>query len=68
MEKIIDGHLVGFGTLREWDDYEDHIWFGGAMSEERYYAWADTPSKKECDRIFEELSGEVITYNKKNND
>ncbi|GGB41923.1 hypothetical protein GCM10011409_19340 [Lentibacillus populi] len=66
MEKIIAGHLIGFGTLQEWGDYEDYIWHGGAMSEERYNVWADTPSKKECDRICEELSGEVVEYKIKN--
>ncbi|WP_106494849.1 hypothetical protein [Lentibacillus sp. Marseille-P4043] len=59
MEKIIDGHLIGFESLQELEEYEDHIWFGGAMSEVRYNAYKDTPSKKECDRICEDLSGEV---------
>ncbi|MGY0692599.1 hypothetical protein ACW2QC_07365 [Virgibacillus sp. FSP13] len=68
MEKIMDGHLIGFGSLQELEDYEEHIWFGGAMSEERYNAYKDTPSKKECDKLCAELSGDVRTYkNEKEN-
>lgn len=62
MEKKIDGHLVGFVTAEEWEDYEDHVWLGGSMSEVRYNAYDDTPSKKECDRLAAEQSGDVIIY------
>lgn len=28
----MDNHLVDFEFLKEWEEYEDHIYFGGAMS------------------------------------
>lgn len=28
----MDNHLVDFEYLQEWEEYEDHIFFGGAMS------------------------------------
>lgn len=62
MEKKVEGHLIGFGTLKDWEEYEDLIYRGGAMSEIRYNAYADTPSKEECAKLCSELSGPVITY------
>ncbi|WP_249870731.1 hypothetical protein [Oceanobacillus saliphilus] len=62
MEKIIEGRLVGFGTLKDLEEYEDYIYLGGAITEERYNAYKNTPSKEECDRLCEEQSGEVIIY------
>ncbi|MTW85641.1 hypothetical protein F3157_08195 [Virgibacillus dakarensis] len=64
MEKIIDGHLVGFDTLRDLEGYEHYIWHGGAMSVIRYNAYQDTPSKQDCDKLCAELSGDVIVYKK----
>ncbi len=61
-EKKLEGHLVGFGTLQEMEEYKDWIYLGGAMSEIRYNAYHDTPSKDECDKLCEEMSGEVIVY------
>lgn len=64
MDKIMPGHLIGFGSVAEMDEYEDYVWLGGAMSELRYGAYRDTPSKQECNRICEELSGDCITITK----
>jgi len=47
MEKKVENHLVGFGSLKEWEEYDNHIYLGGAMSELRYDAYSDTPSKKD---------------------
>lgn len=66
MEKKLDGHIVGFGELQYWEEYEEWIWLGGAMSEERYNAYKDTPCKEECDRMCAELSGEVVVSKIKN--
>lgn len=62
MKKKLQGHLVNFEDAQEMLDYGDHIWRGGAMSEQEYDAYKDTPSKKECDKLCAELSGEVVTY------
>ncbi|SER00091.1 hypothetical protein SAMN05216232_3921 [Virgibacillus subterraneus] len=61
-EKKLEGHLVGFGTLQEMEEYEDWIYLGGAMSERRYNAYDDTPSKDECDKLCAEFSGEVKIF------
>lgn len=61
MGKILDGHLVGFGALKDLEG-EDYVWHGGAMSVVRYNAYDDTPSKKECDYICAEQSGSVTVY------
>ncbi len=61
-EKKLEGHLVGFGTLQEMEEYEDWIYLGGAMSEIRYNIYHEIPSKDECDKLRDELSGEVILY------
>jgi len=38
----LDGHLVGFEELIYWEEYEDHIYYGGAMSiiEEKEHEFA----------------------------
>lgn len=55
------GYLTGFGSVTKMEEYEDYVWHGGAMSEIIYNVYQDIPSKKECDRICEKLSGECIT-------
>lgn len=62
MEKRIDGHLVGFGSAAEVEEYEDHFYMGGAMTLEKYNAYEGVPSKDECDRICAEKSGEVVVW------
>ncbi|WP_339227846.1 hypothetical protein NSQ77_20030 [Oceanobacillus sp. FSL K6-2867] len=65
MERKLKNHLVGLGKLKDWkayENYDDSTYLGGAMSEIRYSAYADTPSKGECDKLCEEHSGEVIIY------
>lgn len=64
VEKKLDGHLVGFGTLNHWQLYENYIYYD-ELKKKTYNAYADTPSKEMCDQICAELSGEVITYHMK---
>lgn len=61
MEKIIQGHLIGFGSVVDLEIYEDYVWHGGGMSEVRYNVYREIPSKNECDQICKELSSECIT-------
>lgn len=58
----IDGHLVNFEYLAEFNNYEHHIWYGGAISEIGYNAYKDTPSKKECAILCKQKSGRVVTW------
>lgn len=63
MEKIIEGHLGGFGSVRDIelmeDDYHGEFTAAG-MSERQYPRYDGVPSRDECDRIWAELSGEVM--------
>ena len=65
MEKIIDGHLVGFGSVRDMERLESDYYgefTDAGMTEMWRSAYDDVPSKDECDRICAELSGEVNVY------
>lgn len=62
MKKFISGHLSNFEDAHEMLGYEDYEWRGGAMTEQKYNAYEDTPSKEECDKLCAALSGEVISY------
>lgn len=62
MRNAVEGHLVNFKYLAEFNDYEDHVWYGGAMTVISYNAYSDTPSKKECDKICREKSGRAVTW------
>lgn len=57
----IKNHLVTFTEWKEWTDYESYIF---EDDKEVYYydAYGDTPSKKECDLLCKEFSGEVKVY------
>ncbi|ALX47785.1 hypothetical protein [Lentibacillus amyloliquefaciens] len=65
MEKIIDGHLVGFGSVKEIEhlkeDYYGEFTDAG-MSEKIFSVYKSMPSKEKCKRMCAEMSGEVITY------
>ncbi|CEI81321.1 hypothetical protein BN997_01139 [Oceanobacillus oncorhynchi] len=62
MEKIIKGHICGFGTVRDMErienDFDEGITIVVAVRKHRKYE--KTPSKEECDRICEDRSGEVV--------
>ncbi|WP_067728885.1 hypothetical protein [Oceanobacillus damuensis] len=65
MEKIIDGHLVGFGSVNYMERLEAdyYAWFTNAgMSEVQVSRYSGVPCKDECDRICAELSEEVHSY------
>ncbi|MFD1173926.1 hypothetical protein [Oceanobacillus picturae] len=59
--KNISRESVSYTEWKEWEDYENYI-YDDEFSKEVYDAYADTPSKKECDQICAEKSGEVIIY------
>lgn len=65
MEKIITGHLTGFGTLKEIEELREDYYgefTDAGMTVRRHSAYDGVPSKEECDQLCAELSGEVITY------
>ncbi|MGJ9460271.1 hypothetical protein [Oceanobacillus sp. CF4.6] len=68
MEKIIKGHLVGFRSVRDMEmleeDYNGEFTDAG-MSDIQYPRYNGVPSKDECDRISEELSGKIVIYKTK---
>lgn len=71
MEKIIEKHLVGFGSLRDLEHLEaDYCgeFTDAGMSESNFIVDKSIPSKEECDIMCAELSGDVITYNLKDMD
>ncbi|SFE33178.1 hypothetical protein FH966_06755 [Lentibacillus cibarius] len=65
MEKIIEGHLVGFGSLRDMehlkDDYHGEFTDGG-MSEINIHVYSKVPSKEQCESMCAKKSGEVTSY------
>jgi|GEM_PF-2040201 len=64
MEKIINGHLVGFGSVADlWDDH-DHDFTDAGMSEIQCSVYEGVPSKDEYDRLCAEMSGEVVVVKK----
>ncbi len=62
MEKIINGHLVGFGSVADVRDDHDYEFTDAGMTEIKYNVYKDVPSKDECDRLCEKMSGEVKVY------
>lgn len=62
MEKIIDGHICGFGTVRDMERienyYDEDLTDAGLTI--RRWPIRSTLSKYEFDKICEEKSGEVI--------
>lgn len=60
MEKIIEGHLVGFGTLNDLWRCDDYDFTDAGMTELKL---KDGLSVAECDRICAEMSGEVVVKN-----
>lgn len=62
MEKIIPGYLTGFGSVADmWEDH-DYDFTDAGMSEIQCSAYDGVPSKAECDRLCEELSGDVVVW------
>lgn len=62
MEKIIKGHICGFGTVRDMErleDYYDEDLTDAGLSIRRCPT-RSTLSKNEFDKMCEEMSGEVI--------
>lgn len=60
MEKIIDGYLIGFGSVQEMErleDYYDEEFTDAGMSE--FWFKDDVPSQEECDLMCGEFSGEI---------
>lgn len=57
----IKNHLVSFTEWKEWGDYQEYIFEDEKVSND-YDAYKDTPTKEECDRLCERLSGEVIEF------
>ncbi|WP_430789136.1 hypothetical protein VBD025_02870 [Virgibacillus flavescens] len=53
---------VSYTMWKEWENYENYIYFDEIINTDSYDAYADTPSKKDCDQICGEKSGEVIIY------
>lgn len=62
MSSKFDNHLIGFGAWKDWIDYVEYGESEWTNNHNYYNAYADTPSKEECDRISAELSGEVKAY------
>ncbi|MUV39492.1 hypothetical protein JNUCC1_03370 [Lentibacillus sp. JNUCC-1] len=63
MEKILPGHLVGFGSAREMDELENYYEDGftdAGLSEIRF---KDKLTGAECEKLCADLSSEVIVYN-----
>lgn len=58
MRLKLPGHLVNGFEWREWDDYENYI-FEDEKRINTYSGYRDTPSKEECDRLCQKLSGKV---------
>jgi len=65
MEKIMPGHLVGFGSVRDMDyleaNYHGEFTDAGMTVDQRSVS-EDMPSKDEFDKLCAQLAGEVITY------
>lgn len=61
MNRKLGSHLVSYSEWKEWDDYEDYLHPDEEIRND-YDAYADTPSKKECDKICAESSGKVVSY------
>ncbi|WP_099157256.1 hypothetical protein [Virgibacillus ndiopensis] len=65
MEKKLENHIAGFGTLKDMQHLEDDYYgecTDAGMTVRWRSAYDDTPSKKECDELSAELSGEVVVY------
>lgn len=62
MAKINEGHLVGFGSVRDMtrleEDYYGEFTDAG-LSEIQFPRYHEVPSKDECDLMCAKLSGEV---------
>lgn len=61
MRRKIQNHLVSHREWKEWNDYEDYLYFDEIIKSD-YNAYKDTPSKDDCDKICAKLSGKVKTY------
>lgn len=63
MEKRIPGYISGFGSVKEMYDLihfeDDNAFTDAGMTELRT---KESLSTAECDKLCQELSGEVITY------
>ncbi|WP_121639392.1 hypothetical protein [Virgibacillus sp. Bac330] len=60
MERIISGHLVGFGSVKDMErleQYYDEGFTDAGMTEIRD---SKVPSAADCDELCAELSGEVL--------
>lgn len=55
----LPGHLISFTEWMEFEDYGNYV-FDDEKGIEVYDAYKDTPSKEECDRLCEMMSGEVF--------
>jgi len=65
MEKIIEGHLVGFGYVKDMQHLEDDYYgefTDAGMSERQYDIYKNIPNKEECDQICETLSGVIRVF------
>lgn len=68
MEKKLQGHIAGFGTLLDMERLEQDYYGEFTDAGMNELIIKDELTTKECDRLCAELSGEVVVKKKKPSD